>query len=651
MGLYGELKLQTLDDRRCAMMCRSGGKLRQLGVVCGFPEFELDSSKNSIISPFFVFTFDSTYEFGVFSRVVSDVKRYFGMMMLKESLEKDIGIEVDELSDFSSSSKILPKDALDLDLGASPPSHVPLNSSAQTAAALAAAAARARSEALMRSCSGLSMPLSDFFLLENALPSGAMLRAPLIPTVVSPTHASLALASGSPALMPGSALPAPASAMRGTLCVLQPVDAITESGCVPTNLRALAVEFCEKYIPSGNLHQTLLYTFPFLTGFEIWCCETASAQVEIERALAEARNLSLKSTESTEGSGGVAGSPRIFPLSTFTLGDVSSSRSSTKNSSATSFSPTSSSTSYHTALQIKSNTHRKRCSLCDALAATSSKRRNQVAIHALCPILPDNSPLWACEACWELIMIRRRASLLRGTLVGPDGSEELCAMCAQGMSREGLKEGDLILCSAKRCPRSYCKDCLRLVLYPTRAGFNEVVGSGEWLCPPCACASSGKLLLLEEKDKPKGKEKGGMMGSPPCPPVNANNYSPVNPGNLTTAAQVSKSPSAAVRGKRKDSVPRQSGEDRPFPHPSFPANLLVPFSSSSSPGKLSAGGKVGCPDPLTVNDLHGDEEGWEGVEEEAVEDGEVGGAALTTREGGWRNALLLLALKTLRNLL
>jgi hypothetical protein len=575
---FGRLTLRPLDDRRCAVCVGAlPGPLHQVAVLFGQPLFASSDRDLSVSCPSFFFAFDSSYEYVTFLHAVKEVGRMFGVHMMKETLEKDIGMAVDVLQDYSPAGVLAEglgsgaggEDCSAAGLGGAftstlaaargggagggsagaglgaagvPGGGPALLSSQHTAAAQAAAAAKARTAALLRSCAGVPMPLTDCLVYENCLPKGA---APLRPLLLAPPAAPGAALSPSSSssssgtileaasgAYPSSSYPlgaaaqdkgaaaAAATAPAAALCVLQPVDALFSSSSsssssstledecalsggsirIATSLRALAVEFSDKYCKEGMGRALDLMGRGEFKG-ELWHTQRWTPESVIETAVRQARAAAASGAAGGGTAGGISiTSKASLPTSSGSLGGLQ-------------IVP-----SYLLSPSGPSPSIRKRCSLCDATEAKSSTRRNLVWMHGLVPVNSSTAPVWSCEACWRLILARRLASLEKGVLLGPDGHEELCACCARGISGEGLTETSMILCSARRCPRAYCKDCLTMILLPSAGDVRAVLEAEEWLCPPCAAVSKEviEVGMATEFSLSSGAASGSGAGEGVC---------------------------------------------------------------------------------------------------------------------------------------
>ena len=153
--------------------------------------------------------------------------------------------------------------------------------------------------------------------------------------------------------------------------------------------------------------------------------------------------------------------------------------------------------------------------LCGCAELRTATRGRRVGVHPLVLGGGDGAPIGVCEKCLEMVLDRRDAAADKGFLHGQDGYEELCALCGisehLGSSRY---TGTLAMCSAARCPRSYCTPCLGRLL--SKAGLAEMESWEEWLCPPCACASVPLLAKarakLEGGGGAEGRAEGGHCG-------------------------------------------------------------------------------------------------------------------------------------------
>lgn len=250
---------------------------------------------------------------------------------------------------------------------------------------------------------------------------------------------------------------------------------------------------------------------------------------------------------------------------------------------------------------------RPRCLLCSLPESRASSRRRLVGLHPLVPLKQSGRDgALVCEHCLATVLACRAALASRGCLVdASDGAELACAFCGAsrppsaatsaahardsglsaaeaalaagaGISRLGSGSSassaggssafHLTVCSARRCPRSYCSNCLPLLQTTKEAA--AMAADDEWQCPPCAALrdmvlarmpAKAKLAVLSSgaagasaaaflaaatigKGKGAGKGKGRGKGSP------------ATTGGVTSAA-------AAGKGKGKAPARRKRGDD------------------------------------------------------------------------------------------
>jgi hypothetical protein len=125
---------------------------------------------------------------------------------------------------------------------------------------------------------------------------------------------------------------------------------------------------------------------------------------------------------------------------------------------------------------------RRRCLQCKNTESFTSSRRRLIGVHPLVPVSADGQPVLICEHC-NLEMLQRRAKAAIDNYLhdGKDGYEDICALC--GCGGPVNRQLNLVCCSAQICPRSYCVNCIPLLLNAKAA--TSMKEAPEWLCPPC----------------------------------------------------------------------------------------------------------------------------------------------------------------------
>lgn len=131
--------------------------------------------------------------------------------------------------------------------------------------------------------------------------------------------------------------------------------------------------------------------------------------------------------------------------------------------------------------------HRK-CLLCACVESRASSRRRIVGLHPLVPIKQSGKEgVWTCERCHAMILGRRKLLAIQGELLDEnDGYETCCTLCGHG-GPALQAQMRLTCCSAPKCPRSYCRTCIELLLTPREVKVMEE--DPEWRCPPCKAYS------------------------------------------------------------------------------------------------------------------------------------------------------------------
>lgn len=147
--------------------------------------------------------------------------------------------------------------------------------------------------------------------------------------------------------------------------------------------------------------------------------------------------------------------------------------------------------------------HTKRqCAYCYTVESLSATRRRVVGLHPLVPCSASKEPVWVCLPCMTLIIERRQHAARLGRLLNANGHEDLCAMCGLGKLDEA-RTSELVSCCAAGCPRSYCKDCIELVVNShqrhTMYTYHKAkdAAASSWLCPPCELISADQLAAVQ----------------------------------------------------------------------------------------------------------------------------------------------------------
>jgi hypothetical protein len=145
-----------------------------------------------------------------------------------------------------------------------------------------------------------------------------------------------------------------------------------------------------------------------------------------------------------------------------------------------------------------------KCCLCVRDNTKRERSEELLRCHPLVPKDGQGKELGICDGCLTIVVERRKKAKEEDYLIlEKDTNEEVCAVCGDAATTN--RPLNLTCCSGDDCPRSYCNNCLVILL--NEAQLEEMQKFDEWSCPRCVAVA-----------KARPKQLGGGAQSKPSPP-------------------------------------------------------------------------------------------------------------------------------------